>query len=90
MDIQEGQDDPDIGEANISSTAMPTSDSTSMLSVETEVPSTDDIEKEEKQEQEEDPSNAPSTNTMLDENHRDPSNTTLSFSPGAGKRPIFH
>ena len=41
VDIQEGQDDQDIGEANISSTAMPTADSTSMLSVETVVPSTD-------------------------------------------------
>ena len=73
VDIQEGQDDLDIGEANISSTAMPTADSTSMLSVETVVPSTDDIEKEE----EKDPCNASSTNTMLDENHTDPSNTTL-------------
>ena len=84
VDIQEGQDDLDVGEANISSTAMPTADSSSMLSVETVVPSTDDIEEEE------DPCNTPSTNTMLDENHRDPSNTTLSFAPGEGKRPVFH
>ena len=27
---------------------------------------------------------------MLDENHIDPSNTTLSFAPGEGKRPVFH
>ena len=87
VDIQEGQDGLDIGEANISSTAMPTADSTSMLSVETVVPFTDDIEKEE---EEEDPCNAPSTNTMLDENHIDPGNTTLSFAPGEGKRPVFH
>ena len=86
MDIQEGQDDLKVGETNIPSTAMPTADSTSMLSVETVVPSTDDIEKE----KEEDPCNAPSTNTMLDENHIDPSNTTLSFAPGEGKRPVFH
>ena len=84
--IQEGQDDLKVGETNISSTAMPTADSTSMLSVETVVPSTDDIEEEE----EEDPCNAPSINTMLDENHIDPSNTTLSFAPGEGKRPVFH
>ena len=84
VDIQEGQDDLEVGEANISSTAMPTADSTSMLSVETVAPSTDDIEEEE------DPCNAPSTNTMLDENHTDPSNTTLSFAPGEGKRPVFH
>ena len=64
---------------------MPTADSTSMLSVETVVPSTDDSEEEE-----EDPFNAPSTNTMLDENHIDPSNTTLLFAPGEGKRPVFH
>ena len=83
VDIQEGQDDLEVGEANISFTAMPTADCTSMLSVETIVPSTDDIE-------EEDPCNAPSTNTMLDENHIDPSNTTLSFAPGEGKRPVFH
>ena len=63
---------------------MPTADSTSMLYVETVVPSTDDIEEEE------DPCNAPSTNTMLDENHIDPSNTILSFAPGEGKRPVFH
>ena len=88
VDIQEGQDDLEVGETNISSTAMPTADSTSMLSVETVVPSTDDIE--EVEEEEEDPCNAPSTNTMLDENHIDPSNTTLSFAPGEGKRPEFH
>ena len=84
MDIQEGQDDLEVGETNISSTVMPTADSTSMLFVETVVPSTDDIEEEE------DPCNAPSTNTMLDENYIDPSNTTLPFAPGEGKRPVFH
>ena len=67
MDIQEGQDDLEVGETNISSTAMSTVDPPSMLSVETVVPSTDDIEEEE-----EDPCNAPSTNTMLDENYIDP------------------
>ena len=55
MDIQEGQDDLEVGETNISATAMPTADSTSMLSVETVVPSADDIEEEE---EEEDPCNA--------------------------------
>ena len=35
VDIQKGQDDLDVSEANISSTAMPTDDSTAMLSVET-------------------------------------------------------
>ena len=64
---------------------MLTADSTSVLSVETVFPSTDDIEEEE-----EDPCNAPSTNTMLDENHTDPSNKTLLFAPGEGKRPVFH
>ena len=39
---------------------------------------------------EEDPCNTPSTNIMLDENHMDPSNTTLLFAPGEGKRPVFH
>ena len=39
---------------------------------------------------EEDPCNTPSTNKMLDENHMDPSNTTLLFAPGEGKRPVFH
>ena len=87
VDIQEGQDDLEVGETNISSTAMPTADSTSMLSVETVIPSTDDIEEEE---EEEDPCNAPSTNTMLNENHTDPSNTTLSFAPGERKRPVFN
>ena len=84
MDIQEEQDDLEVGETNISFTAMPTADSTSMSSVETVVPSTDDIKEEE------DPCNAPSPNTMLDENHIDPSNTILSFVLGEGKRPVFH
>ena len=85
VDIWEGQVDLEVGETNISSTVMHTADSTSMLSVETVVPSTDDIEEEE-----EDPCNAPSTSTMLDENHIDASNTTLSFAPGEAKRPVFH
>ena len=48
VDIQEEQDDLEVDETNISSTALPAADSTSMLSVETVTPSTDDIEEEEK------------------------------------------
>ena len=34
--------------------------------------------------------NAPSCHTMLDNQHVDHNNVSLTFAPGEGKRPIFH
>ena len=45
---------------------------------------------DQEQEEDDEPVNAPSTNTMLHDKDIDPTNTTLTFAPGEGKRPIFH
>ena len=33
---------------------------------------------------------APSTDTMLNDQHTDISNISMTFAPGEGKRPVFH
>ena len=85
--IQVTQDQIEITQSDVtSSSTVDTTDATSMLSVKDE-----DGDDNDDQEREEDgePDNAPSTNTMLHDKDIDSTNTTLTFVPGDGKRPIF-
>ena len=71
----------------MSSSTVDTTDAASMLPVEDEDGDDND---DQEQEEDDEPANAPSTNTMLHDKDIDPTNTTLTFAPGEGKRPIFH
>ena len=70
-----------------SSSTVDTTDPASMLPVEDEDADDNDDQDEE---EDDEPINAPSTNTMLHDKDIDPTNTTLTFTPGEGKRPVFH
>ena len=70
-----------------SSSTVDTTDPASMLPVEDE--DADDNDDQEEEEDDE-PIDAPSTNTMLHDKDIDPTNTTLTFAPGEGKRPVLH
>ena len=84
--IQVTQDQMEMTQSDVmSSSTVDTTDAASMLPVEDE----DDNDDQEQGEDDE-PVNAPSTNTMLHDKDIDSTNTTLTFAPGEGKRPIFN
>ena len=86
--IQVTQDQMEMTQSDVtSSSTVDTTDAASMLPVEDEDGDDND---DQEQEEDDEPVNAPSTNTMLHDKDIDPTNTTLTFAPGEGKRPIFH
>ena len=86
--IQVTQDQMEMTQSDVtSSSTVDTTDAVPMLPVEDEDGDDND---DQEQEEDDEPANAPSTNTMLHDKDIDPTNTTLMFAPGEGKRPIFH
>ena len=86
--IQVTQDQMEMTQSDVmSSSTVDTTDAASMLSVKDEDGDDND---DQEQEEDDEPVNAPSTNTILHDKDIDPTNTTLTFAPGEGKRPIFH